>query len=63
MKYFILSIYDSSICRELYNLYWNIFKDNAYSIFKDYLLNMYNDYDLIIICEDGDIDIVKGGVV
>lgn len=75
MKYFILSIYDSwwnysimlngeyfdkdtDLAHEIYKLYWDMIN---YQEFVKYLIHLYNDCDLIVICEDGDITILKGG--
>ena len=76
MKYIILSIYDSwykyscningnfydeesDICKKLYNTEWGMYPKYNSSI-NDYLLNEYSDYDLIVVCEDGNIEILKG---
>lgn len=75
MKYIILSIYDSwyeyscningtfydeetNICRQLYNTEWGMHP--KYNSVNEYLLKEYNDYDLIVVCEDGNIEILKG---
>lgn len=65
MKYLIVSIYDSgcgfSICdngkvieaREEYGIYIGFDID-----FGDWLKNKYKDYGLIVICEDGNTQVV-----
>ena len=74
MKYIILSIYDSwyeyscningkfydeesDICSKLYNIEWGGYEE--YASVNDYLLKEYSDYDLIVVCEDGNIQILN----
>lgn len=65
MKYLIVSIYDCgcnfSVCdssklidaEEEYNIYIDFDVD-----FSEWLKNKYKDYDLVIICEDGDTQVI-----
>ena len=64
MKYLIVSIYDSgwgfSVCdngkvieaREEYESY------SEFVNFAEWLKNKYKDYDLVVICEDGNVQVV-----
>lgn len=76
MNFVIVGIYDSwyyfsiningklyergtKIVKDAYKAYWH--NDNENQTFDDYLLETYKDYDLIVVCEDGFIEILKGG--
>lgn len=50
---------DTNICKKIYKS----FKESwftEYKYFYNYLLKEFQDYDLIVVCEDGCIDILKG---
>lgn len=51
---------DIGICKKLWDIEWGSCGD--YSSVNDYLLKEYNDYDLIVICEDGCIEILKDNI-
>ena len=74
MKYIIVSIYDGgyhfATCNNGEITYdgWNYYSNceeyrvyiNRHNDLYDWLLEQYSDYDFIVVCEDGDIHIVKG---
>lgn len=73
MKYLIVSIYDSgyefSVCKNG-RVYQKYSKNGKYvteakvylvgygEVLRDYLEKKYKDYDLIVICEDGNTQVV-----
>ena len=72
MKYVIVSIYDSGygfmLCdngecryRELENEedYTEEYYAYLNGHFREWLLNRFKDYDLIVVCEDGNVEVLK----
>ena len=54
-------LYDETTkkAKDLYNLYWNPTNENMFRFFEQRLLIKYRNYDLIVLCEDGFIQILK----